>query len=327
MRCVLHIGADKTGTSSIQRTLAANPEALAANRYHYLASGRTIAGTTYSRQIGFRFAMSPIERSARGMQNMLGLTSTDVRRRYRDAFERSFDSELSSLSPDATVLISDEALFLFADRQTAQNAAAFLDRRFSEVSLVCYLRRPDILLASRYSHHVKTGGTLTLAEFVQRRGGKNLYFPSLKVWSDAFGRSRLTIRPFARDKLLNGDVIDDFCAVIGLDATGLRIINTNLSLTPLGLSLLRRINRIAKPRAASAVIRRAFEALFTGKGITLPPPLRDVVRDAWREDHTRLAKHFMSGSEADFYSLEDGARSGERGTAPNNQSVRDSPRL
>ncbi len=326
MRCVLHIGADKTGTFSIQRTLAANPQELAANRLHYLAAGRTIAGTTYSRQIGFRFAMSPLERPARDMQNKLGLTATDARRRYRDAFESSFDSELSALAADVTVLLSDEALFQFADRQTAANAAAFLDRRFSEVSIVCYLRRPDSLLASRYSQHVKTGGTLTLAEFVQRRGDKLFYFPRLKAWSDAFRRSRLTIRAFDRHKLLNGDVIDDFCALVGQDAAALKVINTNRSLTPLGLSLLRRINRIPKPQPASAVIRRAFEASFTGKGITLPPPLRDFVLDAWRQDHARIVNHFMAGREADIYRLDDVAETRERGSTLKSQSMRSSPR-
>lgn len=329
---MIHIGGDKTGTSSIQRTFVSSAAALAANHFHYPAAGRTIGGTTYSRQIGLRFAMSPFEQRAKGMQSMLGLIDADDRRRYRKEFESRFDAEISALPDDATVLISDEALFLFADRQTVENCAAFLDRRFSEVSVVCYLRRPDALMPSRYSHHVKTGGTLPLADYVKKRAGKNLYFPILKMWSDAFGRDRITIRPFDLQRLVDGDVVSDFCGLIDLDVNKLSVVTTNRSLTPLGSSLLRQINLIPKPRPVSAVIRRGFEALFTGKGTTLPLPLRKIVYDAWRQDHAQVVDYFMARSEAEFYCLDGmlgpGGRDAPRQSAAASafQSVRINPR-
>ena len=305
MRCVLHIGADKTGTSSIQWTLAANAAAIAARNFHYLAAGRQFDRRLRHRSLGFHFAMRALDRPARDLQATLGFTDDDSRRRYRQQFARDFDREVAGLPDEATVVISDEALFVYSEPATAANAAAFLKPRFAETEIIVYLRRPDLYLASRYSQHVKMGGRMTLAEYAAANAHKRLYFNRLKNWSDAFGRPHLIIRPFDRAVLAGGDVVVDLLGQIGLDSSGLDIVRSNVSLTPLGCAIKRRINLLYKRRPPPHIVRATVNRLFSGGGVRIPPALVGRVHAAWRADHQLVIEHFMAGEEDRLYRLDD----------------------
>ena len=83
MRCVLHIGAEKTGTTSIQRSLTKNGGLLAARKIHYpeLFHGQRHVKISC-------FAMDNDRLDIR--KRRLGLTDDAAIEKFRKGFRRDF---------------------------------------------------------------------------------------------------------------------------------------------------------------------------------------------------------------------------------------------
>jgi len=97
MNLVLHIGSPRTGSTAIQRTLAANQPALRQAGWVYSLIDRSRDGALWDRHVGFRIAMScnvyePREATLAGR---FGMQSTDdlaaFRRRYEQVLLRRAD--------------------------------------------------------------------------------------------------------------------------------------------------------------------------------------------------------------------------------------------
>ena len=205
MRLYLHIGTHKTGSTAIQYFLDANREALAARGVLYPRSGR------------------PQRRAIAYGHHLLANELTDprpaARRRQRAGEPRAawdaLKAELRDAREDIAV-VSAEGFDRLATQQQFSALRSYLDGL--DVKVVAYLRRQDKFLSSYYCQHVLyRGETREFEEF--RRGLRTEidYERLLGRWEDAFGPDALIVRPYERSALANGDVVDDFCARIGLE--------------------------------------------------------------------------------------------------------------
>ena len=97
----------------------------------------------------------------------------------------------------------------------------FLSTQFSEIRVVCYLRRQDphgsksVQRESQgglYYHRLKHGQSpCTTAEAIHHAS-------LIERWSNAFGRDAIQIRVVEPERLVNANVVDDFVRN-ALDAT------------------------------------------------------------------------------------------------------------
>ncbi len=116
-----------------------------------------------------------------------------------------------------------------------------------EVRVVVYLRRQDQLYSSFYNQDVKgvRQWPESAYQFYQTHQiFQQDYYSLLNVWSGAFGRKHVIIRPFESDQWVNGDIVQDFC-----DATDTILLPSgyrdhNESLGPIQLYIKRCLNRI-----------------------------------------------------------------------------------
>ena len=194
MRCLLHIGSNKTGSSSIQATLARRTRMLRAAGILYPLTGRRYESTT-KRHVGLYAAAAPNSDQARHIADRLG-QSGPTACRLRQNFSTSLEAEISG-STARLAIFSDEALFKYAAPEVAKGCIGLLEPHFDNIKVIAYLRAPDRLCESSYVQAIKTGSTLSLEEYVgyfiaQQRG----YASTLDIWADVVGTENICAVPF-----------------------------------------------------------------------------------------------------------------------------------
>lgn len=292
---VLHIGSGKTGTSTVQGFLHRNRRRLV-------------------RRAGLLFPSSP----GRRRHIRLGLSVTDdvsvvetigyhrqgvaSPQELRDRFRHELEAEIAEVAPDR-VLLSDEALFgCTQDAMTrlSDYAASITDR----VRLVCYLRRQDDHLISRYQQVVKTGETQRLTERTARGDFTSTYdyADRLRAWRSRMHPDRMVVRAFEREQFVDGSLLADFldAAGIGLSEDDLRPVDSrNESLDADCVEFLRLLNLylrdLGTPRhtiSHQRIVRR-LAPHSDGPVLTLPDADLDQFMSRWEEGNAWVAQHLL----------------------------------
>ena len=154
-----------------------------------------------------------------------------------------------------------------------------LERVSSEITIVVYLRRQDDFLCSTYSTDIKSGSTNHFTLPPNSVGNLRYnYYALLSRWSSVFGRDTVVCRIYDNKLLVNGDVIDDFCHIIGLPISEdlKRPLRVNESLDVKTLEFLRLFNaqvprfRNGKPSPARGNVVQLLQGISGGPAPTLP---------------------------------------------------------
>ncbi|ODS01225.1 hypothetical protein AUC68_12745 [Methyloceanibacter methanicus] len=189
---LIHIGAGKTGTTSLQHFLWANRRALQRHGILYPDLG-VVSGAHH--------LLSP---------------------HHPPFLDWKFISA-KDWAPDLYAKTKQRALI---SSELASNAAPDVIRPFAEhvnqhfnTKIVIYVRRQDHWMVAAYSQQVKAG-TQRL-DFPSSLGhmfrGANLV-GRMSVWIEAFGADNVIVRPYERGQLVGGDIRSDFLSqVLAID--------------------------------------------------------------------------------------------------------------
>ncbi len=242
-RCVLHIGTEKTGTSTIQRFLTVNRKELVGDGVIYPSATGNNGGT----QWGFA-ACAQNKPWEMDVGVALGIHSAEDQESYRDTLRKKLSREFLA-APKANVLvISSEHLH---SRLVSQDAIsrlkAFLEPWVEQFEIVLYLRRQDRVAVSLYSTKIKSGNPTPILFPGAPKGPVPYYFNYDKIydnWCGVFGEEALKVRLFLPHEWEQGDLVHDFCAVCGLRPEGKRMpVVENESLNQMGADFLLEVNR------------------------------------------------------------------------------------
>jgi hypothetical protein len=280
-RAIVHIGTEKTGSTTLQCFLAANREAL-------LRRGRQYPS--------FCGAANHTGLAALAMDGAKQDPILDAWGGRGDLVARMHRAAEADLHPDRTAILSSEHCH---SRLTSPEEVArlkrFLDAHFDAIDVCVYLRRQDRLAASLYSTELKSGrstpGILPAAE----PGGYFDYDVFLRRWEAVFGADRVHVRIFERGRLAGGSVVPDFLSWWGIDAAQdfAPARDFNVSIAAPAQEFLRLLNghlcEAAGPdaRAARAALVGRLEAAYAGPG-ALPS----------RAAAMEFVDRFASGNEA-----------------------------
>ena len=195
---LLHIGSDKTGTSSIQVFMHRHRDLLAERGWLYPTSPGPIRHVRVS--LYTRPDHGLVKTPAWSQQ---GFDSPDE-------FRRTFHDELlAELRPwgGGNVLISDEALF-GSGNVALDNLRGLTDRIARRVRAVVYLRRQDDRLISRYQQEVKVGETERLTERIGRRDLPKHYdyAARLALWTSVMEPEHLEVRRYEPASFVGGSL-------------------------------------------------------------------------------------------------------------------------
>ncbi len=241
MKAFVHIGAPKTGTSSIQAFLRANVDALAARGVHY-----DIASPNQKSQIDLPLAVRArlgVMLPNRDEQLRYGVPDMETLRARGEAAMARL-SALVPTWPGQVAVFSSEHIYPWLNSVEAVHTFdTMMGEIFSEVRYILYIRDQEELILSLYSQDVKNGGSARLHGFFNRI----LRFMDLEQgvmrWVDAIGRDRFDLRLLDKEFLAEGDLLTDFALACGLPIEGLdRPPPMNERLTAAGAELLRTLN-------------------------------------------------------------------------------------
>lgn len=222
MKALVHIGFPKTGTSSIQKWLGANKDGLLQQ------------GVLYERvnQHGLRQTPSQVE-LAFACQEELGIEADYAHLRRQFAIRSRSDQTLRvqrfakglenaiKHAPNARLMaLSSENVS--SQVETTEEIAAldrWLARIFEDVEYVVYIRRQEDYLASRYCQGLRNGSGIRPPKFLRRFGLVDYHALTCR-WRDVVG-DRFKVRLFEKDLMPNGDAVEDFAKVLGVDTAPL----------------------------------------------------------------------------------------------------------
>jgi hypothetical protein len=290
-----HIGFEKTGSKSIQNFCARNSKALQERGIYYLDdvyNGLVFASTHWPIAAAYADVPSLVPPSkkldAQEATNLIVEVANNT----------SCDTLLFSAEPFSSVLTSAKKIVAM------KKALSDFD-----VKIIAYVRRQDNFFASHISSFVKGGHSflysdhITMAETIVSYENQDRYDYKLILsrWADAFGVENMTIRPFERDSLLQGDVVADFLGVLDVNIEDFpdTDVRDNESLSIEALLFLNLINRTATPEFTAVYIRQVLPALqkYQTKRISIQQLLSNVHRleiiDLYAKRNAYVAKHYM----------------------------------
>ncbi len=263
MKAILHIGVEKTGTTTIQRALAEERDRLAA--------GGVLFPQIFGSDNHMEIAVAAMDDDRRDELRLAELgrqdcSLTEYRRRVKTTLkDRASKGDYHSL------LISNEhchsRLTSVADVQRLKD---FFSETFDieEFKIIAYLRRQDRLAVSLHSTRVRLGGKGPL--FPAAGGTLPVYFAfgqMLDRYAAVFGRDALVVRVFEEPKLKDGNLVANFFEVAGLGAPRVNPVPQNLSVSAAQLRFLERFND-------------AFPAIEGGQLNRARGPIAWVIRNA-----------------------------------------------
>lgn len=189
----LHIGLHKTGTSSIQKFLSKNHSLLLDNSIEYLLP----------KPWPIPFTKEPvIDVNVKGFED-IGNSSANK------------------------IVISHENYSWIFEEEKARIIVQEILKHADQLKVILYLRRQDSLAISQkqegtkwIDNSVAYGHELSALPKELNYFSKNYlnFYDKAKLWAKTAGKSNLIIRILDKEKLVGGDVVKDFCHLIGADS-------------------------------------------------------------------------------------------------------------
>lgn len=231
IRFIFHIGAGKTGTSSIQATLKKSIHELSKNGIWYL---------------GLMFEHAPVKlfdwQVFGGQDEFLALPSPQAEREFRRLLRVTL--RRAQAAGVHTLIWSSESFF---DRY--ETVLKPLGEIVGEVdlSILCYVRRHDRWARSAYiqwgiKHKTYPGPLKTFRDWIALR--KPLFAPTLQRYAAAFP-GRINVRNY--DAV--NDVVADFLSFCSLEKLRIEPVNENISPDDTELLLRALFNNMQKHEA------------------------------------------------------------------------------
>jgi hypothetical protein len=291
MRCLIHIGLEKTGTTSIQSLLNRNRDALlqesvfvsqsqhVGNNFHLaLASYTTFRGDSLLRDLGLS-SLNDIE----------AFRSRQVEKLEREA------ASAKKLGATTFVLSSEHfqsRLKLLADIESFKSLLT--QAGLNDFEIVVYLRNPLKIALSHHGMAIKKGIHIDAEAFgpENRRVSQILNFDtSLKMWIQTFGRESLNVRLYPEGQSTS-NLLQDFIGVLNpkLEIAKLELPGReNRNLSPSALQILNQLNSdsdLVKKLWDDRKFFKLLEEFAGGSGL-----------QATSELETKYREHFAASNE------------------------------
>lgn len=219
-RYVFHIGYGKTGTTSIQRLLAANRKALLDQGVLY-PDARAQGSWLRLRDHNM------VGRALAGRRGWWGLSAEE--------FFAQFERQRREAKAHTVLLSAEEFLgavrpWCFDDVDAYREAVCkMIDRLVNiisggNVTIIAYLRRQDHWLESAMNQNIKFGAlvgphlaSLSAEQAVTVYSPRLDYAAVLDMWAATFGKPKIDIGVYERSQLAGGDIVSDFLRRCGIE--------------------------------------------------------------------------------------------------------------
>jgi len=230
----IHIGLEKTGTTSIQNFLFNNAEQLKQKYIFYstMLDKDQRSLSIYSGQSKY----------------IRGLVSKDKEIKIKKELPQTIKSIIDKFEKSncTNLVFSNEHLSSrLKDTNDLKNLKELFKPYNYPIKIVIYVRNQVDLLESLYFEFIKSGGKDSLSNWSKDFTFIEIDFNKLlKEWGSVFGNESIIVSLFDRKNLKNGDIIDDFLdlLLVQSDEKFIRSNNQNLSLGYKSIEFMRIYN-------------------------------------------------------------------------------------
>ena len=205
-KVIIHIGIEKTATTSLQSFLRRNDQELLKHGYFLPKSGGEFNQELFAKSF------------SRGPENWLkryGVFEKSDQAKIRDQLQRDIEDEINQLktSPKTMIITSE---WLHSKLTTADEVNAlgvFLQKFTQKTQVICYLKEQSALANSRYSTSLKFGSSRSFEQHIRECSPGITYFnhfETLSRWSKFTNENDLRCRLFSKQDLDKGSIFTDF---------------------------------------------------------------------------------------------------------------------
>lgn len=226
----LHIGGEKTGTSTLQSFLTRNASRLKRSGFYYPCEASNICFAS----------MAHLPVAACLIDEKVEFVSEESRRTL--PFVLRVLTRVVAATRGAVVLSCEH----FSSRLMQKRQLVALRNALpaDEIKVIYYIREPSELALAAWSTGIRCGGrhSFNVNDVTPERRYYN-HLETLKLWGSVFGEPNLIVREYNRALLKNGDIRKDFCALLGIKSEDMRFDeDENQSFDVQRLEALRYIN-------------------------------------------------------------------------------------
>jgi hypothetical protein len=295
MQIVLHIGVEKTGTSSIQRFLRKNRDALRRDSILY----SEVAGKENHMALA---AAAQDDQKRDDLRIIYDLQSSQQIHEFRSSLANNLVKEAEESGCSTMIFSGEHCSSRLTSHGEVEVLARILRKVASDIRIVVYLRRQDEFLCSTYSTDVKSGSSKHMA--LPPRDAREIrynYHSLLQRWSSVFDRRNIVCRVYNSASLEKGDVVVDFANVIGLKFRPefKKPNRLNESLDVVGLEFLRLFN-MSVPRFKDGRLNptrgdivQAIQRISSGPSPTFAKQQLDEFMQYFRESNAKVAAEYF----------------------------------
>ncbi len=301
---ILHIGLEKTGTTSIQFLLRQNREQLL--KSSILVSNSSASGNNFHLAVA-----SYAKFRADGLTRQLSIGSAAELQKFRQATIQALAAEIESTAPDKVILSSEH----FQSRLLGTDDIALLKSLLEEagcvnIKVLLYLRDPLKIAMSHHGMAIKKGIHVT-ADFYRPEHRRISHIidhkKTLTNWAAVFGEENMDVRLYPEGQ--SGEVlIADFLGAAGVSPDQLDLSQQelrNVNLNALALDALNRVNAKSDRVRLLAEDRWLFNRLekeFAGRGLAPTAEVVELFAEHFAADHRQIAKRWFDSKTPLFVS-------------------------
>jgi hypothetical protein len=243
MKCTLHIGTEKTGTTSIQSFLNLNRDTLKnETRTLYTKS----LGEQDNRGLSF-LGYSPDQEDDYTRHRLL--KTDEDRAAHRTSLLSKVHQEIAEHKGyvDRVIFSSEHLQSRLKNEDQILRLKGVLEYLDLDVdSIILYIRNPVETAVSLYSTVLK-GGVAGASILPPEHFYMNIlcnHQATILRWGNVFGIDKMVVRPYLPDEFYKNDLLEDFIKASDLNGSVSyqRPSNENLSLDILGGEILKRVN-------------------------------------------------------------------------------------
>ena len=241
--CILHIGTEKTGSSSIQAFLSGNRRALLKDGVFYPDTGAV--GTQWE-----FVALAHKAPWSMDIGRVLNITDHQSQQTFKTQFLENFTKQITQAGGADTLLISAEHFHSRLNTHAmVESLKSILDPFVEDYKILVYFRRQDEVAVSLFSTQVKSGFegiALTLPEPTAPAPYYD-YASLVTRWASVFGLDKLSGGLYNQALLHDDGILADFCDKVDIDLDGKKIPKwQNSSVSAIGLKFIQAVNKLYK---------------------------------------------------------------------------------
>ena len=296
--CYLHIGTEKTGTTSIQNFLSKN------------RSGLEQQGILYPRSPGNQnhtaltvYALRTAKQS--GIRRSSGVSTPEQVPRFRERLTAELDREIAGSGASIVIFSNEHLSSRLLTEPEIERVKTLCDKYAKQTKIVVYLRNQVDFLVSSFGTTIKSGSTRKFPYPLTRRRIRTMdYWRLLEPWQKIFGRQNMIVRRFERVHFVDGDLLSDFAAQVPFNTSGFtRTEPRNEALGARELAFLREFNARVPRWINGAVANSARGNIVTalaglseaGPRLSVSPDIAAAIMQHFENSNRRMVEEYFDG--------------------------------